>query len=454
MLTHLNAGTRGYPSDRSLISRIAAYCLVGGIFCLFIFQLFVADVNSKTAMLFSDSASQQSELQTTSQPLEARIIYAASFFLMMLASLFFMIKTWYNVGMGYKAALGLMQIWMAIHAILAFSSGPSPLLSEICGTKGPLTWLACSVVFIGISPYGWQLAKKVFVILTYIAGIVIMVKVTLSGNITSTEQQAGRFFVGYIPLLIWTVPLLVYDPSAVGVTAFRTILIMFPLFVLYISSILSGNRSWIIMMAMHTIIIAFKYSKTILRRPGVSYVILLVVIFFVWAASEVYGEKLENVASFLSDSWYIDTRTDQYQQFLSQVSFADLLVGKGPRATWFWNGREYEWIDGHFTLLAFNGGFILLATYIIVIVLPAFRLLYKHPSWQSAAPGIVLVFWTLAMMGLSTFTSVKASYEHAIICIFAGRCYYLTRSKGSIYPLDFNQRIISHLRQNSAPKLV
>ena len=453
-MTYINVGTRGDLNNKSPISMIAAYFLIGGIICLFIFQLFVADQNSEVAILFSDSTSQQSELQKISFPSEARALYAAGFFLIMLASSFFMIKTWHKVGIGYKVALGLMQVWMAIHAILAFSTGPSPSLPEICGTKGPLTWIACSIVFIGISPKGWQSAKKVFVVLANVAAVVVIVKVTLSGGITTTEHQAGRFFVGYIPLLIWTVPLLVYNPNTIGISPFRTVLILFPLFVLYISSILSGNRSWIIIMAMHTIIITFKYRKTVLWRPRISYIILLFVILSAWAASEVYGEKFKGVVSFLSDSWYEDTRTDQYRQFLSQVSITDLFIGKGPRATWFWNGREYEWIDGQFTLLAFNGGFILLSTYITIIVWPAFRLLFKHPSCQYAAPAIVLVFWTLAMMGLSTFTSVKVSYEHTVICILAGRCYYLSRIKSDLHPVNFNRRTISHPFQKPAYKLV
>ena len=447
-MSHLNAETRGDSNDRSPISKIARYCFVIGIFCLFIFQLFVADENSQVAMLFSDSQSQQNELQKISLPEVARLIYATGFSLIMLSSLYFMIRTWHTVGIGYKLALGLMQVWMAMHVILAFSSGPKPSLPEICGTKGPLTWISCGIVFVGISTSGWELAKKVFVFLVNIAAFVIVVKVTFSGSITSTEQQAGRFFVGYIPLLIWMAPFLVYDPCAVSISAFRIIFIIFPLFVLYISSILSGNRSWIIMMVMHTIIIGFKYRKTVLMRPRTSYIIILFVILSVWFVSEIYGEKLEDVTAFLSDSWYIDTRTDQYKQFLSQVSLTDLLIGKGPRATWFWSGREYEWIDGHFTLLAFNGGFILLSTYIIVIIWPAFWLLSKRPSWHYAAPAIILVFWTLAMMGLSTFTSVKASYEHAIISVLAGRSYYLAKSKDREYLLNLNQINVSCYNQN------
>lgn len=452
-LTHLNAVAKKDPNNRSPMSRIAAYCLVGGILCLFIFQLFVANESSKVAMLYSDSLSQRSELQDTSLSAVARLIFAVGFFMLMLAGSFFMIKMWYEVGMGYKIAFGLMQVWMAILAILAFSTGPKVTLPEFCGTKGPLTWIACGFVFIGISPNGWQLAKKVFVVLSNVAAVVVIIKITLSGGIASTEQQAGRFFVGYIPLLIWTVPLLFYNPDTTGVSSFRNVLILFPLFVLYICSILSGNRSWILMMVLHTAIIAFKYGKIVLVRPRTSYVVLLFVILSVWAVSEVYGEKFKGVASFLSDSWYVDTRTDQYRQFLSQVSFVDLSIGKGPRATWVWNGLEYEWIDGQFTLLAFNGGFILLSTYMIIITLPAFQLLYKHPSWQYAAPAIVLVFWTLAMMGLSTFTSVKVSYEHTVICILAGRCYYLGRGKSDGRPQNFNRRIISRPCQYPARRL-
>lgn len=439
---------------RSPISMLAAYCLVGGIICFFVYQLFRADQNSKVAILFSDSISQRSELQSESLPTIARLTYAAGFFMLILASSLFMIETWHKVGIGYKLALGLMQVWMAIHAILAFSTGPKVTLPEIYDSKGPLTWIACSIVFIGVSPNGWQWAKKIFMVLTYVAALVVTAKVTLSGSVTTTEHQAGRFFVSYIPLLIWTVPLLVYDPGTIGISSFRIIWIMFPLFVLYIISFLSGNRSWIIMMVMHTVIFAFKYGKIVMMRPRTSYIVLMFMILSVWGVSEVYGEKFKGVATFLSDSWYVDTRTDQYRQFLSQVSFTDLLIGKGPRGTWIWNGQEYDKIDGPFTFLAFEGGFILLATYIILVVWPPFQLLYKHPSWQHAAPAIVLVFWTLAMMGLSTYTGPRASYEHAIICVLAGRCYYLIKSKSSRYPLDFNQQIISSYRQHSVQRSV
>ncbi len=451
--TNLNTVTGKDTNNGSPMGSIAAYCLVGGIICFFIYQLFRADQNSKVAVLFSDSFSQRNELRSESLPTIARLTFAAGFFMLILASALFMIETWHKVGIGYKLALVLMQVWMAFHAILAFSTGPKLLLSEIYDTKGPLTWISCSVVFAGISPIGWQVAKKVFVVLTYVAVLVVIAKVTLSGSITTTEQQAGRFFVGYLPLLIWTVPLLVYDPGMVGITVFRTALIMFPLLVLYIISFLSGNRSWIIILAMHTVIISFKYRNTIIWRPRTSYVILLFVILSVWATSKVYGEKFKGVVSFLSDSWYVDTRTDQYRQFLSQVSFTDLLIGKGPRGTWIWNGQEYDRIDGPFTFLAFQGGFILLVTYIILVVWPPFQLLYKYPSWQYAGPIIVLFFWTLAMMGLSTYTGPRASYEHAVICILAGRCYYLGRVQSYIRPLNFSRRIVSRPCQYPAQRL-
>ena len=116
---------------------------------------------------------------------------------------------------------------------------------------------------------------------------------------------------------------------------------------------------------------------------------------------------------------------------LGMVAMTGVLVYGFSVGSFFNEGSQLASMPwGIVSLVDLYTGFILFSGWII----------YREKSLAIA------LLWTLAMMGLSTYTGPRASYEHAVICILAGRCYYLGRGQSYIQSLNFNRRIVSHPR--------
>jgi len=328
---------------------------------------------------------------------------------------------WTKIGSGTRFAFLLMQVWMLIHTIVAFYEAPLPL-SEIRGIKGPLVWMSCTILFAGTDKDAWKIFSKMVYVFAFItSGIVLFGMATLPSF--SSDLQACRFFQGYLPILLWTAPLVLLNINDDSITLHKLLLRSFPFSILCMVSFLSAGRSWIIITMLFTIVLIFRFKRILHGRPLLLYLLILSLSILVISSLAFFSDPIEDVFYIFSGSLFKDTRTEQYIEFLSQISLFDLALGTGPRGTWFWNGEDYAYIDGAYTLMAFNGGLPLVVSYIVIMILPAFRVLRTRPSWEDAAPAVILLFWALALTGLSTYTNPSVSIEHYILCIYAGRCF-------------------------------
>jgi hypothetical protein len=246
-------------------------------------------------------------------------------------------------------------------------------------------------------------------------------------------QQAQWFFRVYLGILLWTAPFVLLSIKDANISPIRLVFRAFPFGVLVLAVLQGTGRSFIIVIMIYSAVLFAKFRR-LFRTRNLAYKGTIVFILLYVAGIAVYFAIGQITSSFslLAERLFTDTRTDQYAQFLSQVSISDLVIGKGPRATWNWSGREYAWIDGSYTLMMFNGGLPLLISYVVIMIVPAWRVLRRRPSWDYAAPAIVLLMWGLCLTGLSTFTSPTVSIGHFVLCIYAGKCHgYLhnTRDK-------------------------
>jgi hypothetical protein len=338
---------------------------------------------------------------------------------------------WAKVGLGTRVAFAVMIFWMLIHSIVAFWEVP-PRPSELRGAKGLLLWVSCLVLFAGTDRNAWKIVTRLIYVMSYItAGIVLL-------NILRFQQffsvgQAQKFFLGYFGILLWTAPWILLSVKDANISPSRLMFLAFPFAVLVLAVLQGTGRSWLIIIMIYSAVMLTKFRR-LFRARRLAYIGTIICILLCIAGIAAYAavDQLSSSLSLLSERLLVDTRSDQYVQFLSQVSVSDLLIGKGPRATWRWGTRDYAWIDGAYTLMAFNGGLLLVISYVIIMVLPAWRVLRKKPSWDYAAPAVVLLIWALALTGLSTFTLPTVSAGHYILCIYAGRClsYLHERRKG------------------------
>ena len=340
---------------------------------------------------------------------------------------------WTKIGSGTRFAFVVMLVWMFFHAIFAYYQ-TLPSLSELRGSKGPFVWVSCVVLFAGTDKQTWRIFCRLTYFFSYIAAVIILIKL-FSIRSFSSDPQAYRFFHGFLPMLLWTAPWVILNSLNTRMRTSKLLLLTFPFAVLCLISFLSAGRSWIIISLLYMIVLLFNIRKILQKKPLMLYLAVVCTFLVVGITLRAFSTKIRSSFSVISEGLLKDTRSGQYREFFSQVSIADLLIGKGPRGTWYWGGRDYAYIDGPYTLMAFNGGLPLVVSYIIIIILPAIHVLRSKPSSQDAAPAIILLFWALALTGLSTFTGPGVSIQHYIICIYAGRCLgYLYERRNSLTP--------------------
>ena len=88
----------------------------------------------------------------------------------------------------------LLQCWMLMHALISYSVWPKFIISELHGAKGPLVWLSLSLIFISLDPNNWNYIKKILLVLTNIAAVIVLYKVVFEfpgfifGSIEGTNE--------------------------------------------------------------------------------------------------------------------------------------------------------------------------------------------------------------------------------------------------------------------------
>jgi len=299
----------------------------------------------------------------------------------------------------------LLQCWMLMHALISYSVGPKFIISELHGAKGPLVWLSLSLIFISLDPNNWNYIKKILLVLTNIAAVIVLYKVVFEFPGFIFKKQSQMFFVHYLPLLLWTAPFFIYDLNNKASVKSNKIFIIFPFVILIMSVLLSSGRSWMLVVAMHMIFFLIKFKKNITQKGTVFFYLISTLAVGLPIAVYYAGNLVQMSLTFIFENAMVDTRSDQYIQFFSQMSLSDLITGLGPRATWIWDGEIYQYIDGAITQLLFNGGLPLVVCYFILIINPGIKILNKKTVLKDEnAPAIILLFWMLALLGLATFT--------------------------------------------------
>jgi len=367
-------------------------------------------------------------------PWEIRIaIYAALVCGILAGTMYLFSGGWTSVGVGARLAFVVMVVWMVAHAIATFYEVP-PIPAELRGAKGPLVWVSCVILFAGTDKRAWRVFCRLIYIFAYLTAGIVLLNILSFGRFFS-QFQAVWFFRGYLHILLWTAPWILLTIKDAEIPLSRLAVRAFPFAVLCLACFLSTGRSWTIIAMLYTVVVLLKFRKLLQGKPLMKYLLVVCILLLMVMGLRLFSGQIHSSFFLLSERLWTDTRTGQLVEFFSQVSIRDLVIGTGPRGTWWWDGQDYPYIDGSYILMAFNGGLPLLVSYLVIMVLPALRVLRTRPSWDYVAPAVVLLFWALALTGLSTYTNPTVSIEHYILCIYAGRCLsYLYNRRNRLSP--------------------
>lgn len=324
-----------------------------------------------------------------------------------------------------KWMLAILLLWMTGHAIVTFSGGFSN--AELIGPKGPAVWWSLLILFAGYSRERWQRIIYPAIKIIVIVGAIEMVFRIFNLSEIFDRVEAQRTLRISMQLMLWSAPLIFLVPNKSKVGKLLSVIL---LSLISLSALMTATRSWLIICLIYMLAWIFCIFLKI-RRPEekITFVILIVVVLIPVVSFLMYNlfdAQIQSGRNLLTSRIAFDSRTWQIEQFFMNVPNIDLMIGAGPRGTWYMGNRDYGYVDGVYFFLLFVGGLPLLIPYIYIVIFPAIRCFFKkgfsiYGSLDFACIFMVTI-WAIVMTGLGTYTLPELKINHYIVLLCAGRC--------------------------------
>ena len=328
-----------------------------------------------------------------------------------------------SLGGGVRLALCVLSATAAIWAVVSYA--PREILSAaIFGATGPFVWFSLVFVMAGTDRRIWSYIDPVIRVLSY---------TTTGLAIRTLMASEWRHYYGfskytaYAILLTWLGGWTLL--TATRMRGFRLMARASPQIVAMLMAICAQARSWTILSLL--ILAAFILLRSREQGSAVSSIRALIMgcVLALAAAASVYAtipRTLIDSAQGLSARLDEDTRSGQYTEFFAVVPVADLLLGRGPKGTWYWRGfGEYQYFDNGYLWMLFVGGVPTLLCYVPIVVWPAIRAIRLNPRGADGAAVCLVLLWGLALTGLSTYTLPSTTFNSLLVSLWAGRCHLL-----------------------------
>jgi hypothetical protein len=356
----------------------------------------------------------------SARPLSYYLAHAASLLAVMLAG---GLAVWRgrlrairgSVRVALFVLIAVAVIWAAV------SYEAEELLSTtLVGATGPFVWLTLIFVLVGTDRRVWRVLDPVIVALAYATSI-LTVRILVDTGVST-------YFLGYSKHTAYCILLMWFGGwallNAVRLRGWRLALRATPAVLMFLTAALVQSRSWTLLSLLLCLTFLFlrgRQEGSTLKglRNVVAAAALLVV---VWVGISQVRSALEGVSSRFD----ADTRTVQYYDFFSVVPLTDLILGRGPTGTWYWYGiGDYQYFDNGFLWMLFIGGAPTLIAYVVIVLFPAFAALRAHPMGGDVAAVCLVMFWGLALAGLSTYSLPSVGVGSYVLSLYAGRCHLI-----------------------------
>ena len=137
-----------------------------------------------------------------------------------------------------------------------------------------------------------------------------------------------------------------------------------------------------------------------------------------------YNGLLQSALEGLSGRVHEDTRTGEYVAFFSAVPVSDLLLGRGPKGTWYWPGF------GTLNLLTmvFSGWRLSGVSPLCFVILrscygPQFVPSVRAHGGRSAAVFLVFLLGTCTNGAEHIYAPICVDLSSYLVSLWAGRCF-------------------------------
>ncbi|HYM08905.1 MAG TPA: hypothetical protein VEU11_20300 [Terriglobales bacterium] len=320
-----------------------------------------------------------------------------------------------------RLAFYVLLLTAASWAVIAYT--PEELLSsEIFGSTGPFTWFTLIFVMAGMDRRIWVYIDPVLRGLTYLS-LALAVRTLISSPYHSFVGYSR--YVLYAQLLTWLGGWTLL--TATRLRGFRLLARAIPLMAGISMAICAQSRSWTILCcllgAAFILLRSREHGSTLsgARTLAMACTLGAAAGAFVYTTMpHTFGASVSGLVGRIDQ----DTRTGQYGAFFEVVPVTDLLLGRGPKGTWYWPGfGEYQFFDNGFLWALFIGGIPTLLSYVTILLWPAIRALRHRPAGGDAAAVCLLLLAILALAGLSTFSPPSMGINGVLLSLWAGRCH-------------------------------
>jgi hypothetical protein len=277
-------------------------------------------------------------------------------------------------------------------------------------------------VFAGIEERTWIFVSATAQILAYVTGALTLRLLLADTNYTAFHGYSR--YIEYAILLTWLGGWTIL--SSVQARGWKLIPPGLLYAVMLWNALYSQSRSWLINTILIALVFAARCTRTISARGRIVAVALPLVLVAVTAAAvwtlraESAGLAIENFTARTAD----DTRSAQYVDFFADVAPSELLIGRGPKGTWYWpEVGDYRYFDNGYLWILFIGGVPMLVSYFVIVVIPGLRAIRLKRNGPAATAATLVLVWALALTGLSTYTLPSLTTTHLFVALLVGRCY-------------------------------
>ncbi|MDD2318979.1 MAG: hypothetical protein PHO83_02905 [Geobacteraceae bacterium] len=292
---------------------------------------------------------------------------------------------------------------------------------EVFGATGPFVWLSCVLIFAGMNKSVWVMLEPVIIFIAYITAILAVYSIVTSS--VTVEDRWLSAPVRYMVMLMWFGGwTLVSSHKSKG---FALILRFLPYFVFILTTIYTQTRSWFLMSMILLACYWFvgkRYDNNDSSVTG-KFMVFSVILMIATLVAGVFLEDyiIKSITEFRNRA-FVDSRTGQYVEFFSQVSFSDLLLGMGPKGTWYWSGQDYRFFDNAYLWMAFIGGIPILVSYCMLIIYPGYKAYFAGARNDDAAAASIVILWGLSLTGFSTYLNPSLTPHSYFLLLLSGRC--------------------------------
>ncbi|MRR55354.1 MAG: hypothetical protein EG822_12745 [Deltaproteobacteria bacterium] len=292
---------------------------------------------------------------------------------------------------------------------------------EVFGATGPFVWFSCVLIFAGMNRSVWRMLEPVILVLAYLTALLAIHSIVTSS--VTVEERWLSAPVRYMILLMWFGGwALLTSHESKGLALLLRFL---PYLVFILTTIYTQTRSWFLMSLLLLTFYWFvgkRYDENHSRVMGKFLFFSGIMLIAALVSSIFLEEYVSNSIIEFRNRAFEDSRTGQFVDFFSQVSISDLIFGMGPKSTWYWGGKDYQFIDNAYLWMAFIGGIPIVLSYCMLIIYPGFRAYFAGATNNDAAAASLIILWCLSLTGFSTYLNPSLTPHSYLLLLLSGRC--------------------------------